>query len=750
LEVLGAAKITSVSSATPYSLTVTGGITSTIVNSTQVLAGTVSVSNTGTPGTSNYVYQIVGVSSTGALLPGPYPAGYTNTGNPFLSGANYNTVTWAAMSGTATYNVYRGNFLNPALIGNTASLTFNDTGTAATTSAPTSTVNEVSYSASSTPNYAISGNYMYVNGSTTNALNIFNIGTNPKLPSLVGTIAGNASTDIAISGSYAYVISHASDTLQIFNVSNPASPSLVSTTTIANGLPTSIAVSGNYAYIATDGPEYLDVYNVSVPATPSLSGQVVINNWMGIVSYAKNVVYVSTANNPFTVQAVSVANPASPTILSTLGFAFNGIPNKTTQVISGKYLMNEVSGHFIKVDISNPYNMQIVSDINMGDGGPTLSSGRYLYTVAINGNPGGIDAFRIFDASSGSASLLSSTLTRHSDTALYLNGRYAYVIGGYVQVYDIGGSSAQNAQIDSASITDINVTNSGSFNGDVGIQGGLTLNGQLTATGTALFQNSINSTTAFQIQNSAQTNLLSADTTNMRVIIGSGATGNATGYLLVLDNKTGSATDPTGVTGGMYYNVTLGKFRCYEGGAWRSCIGGAPVNLSTATQSPSAGTDTYLTGSMIPLPTGGMQGPTGSAQNGTLITWRVWMSKTAAGTAASTFTIRFGTNGTTADTARCTAFNTGTATAAADQAVVTITAYASAGGSGTTLNCSATMVHSVSPTTGFNNTAYGLQAYSTQASFDTTTASTKAGLSFNGGTGSTITIQKVETVTQNL
>jgi hypothetical protein len=58
----------------------------------------------------------------------------------------------------------------------------------------------------------------------------------------------------------------------------------------------------------------------------------------------------------------------------------------------------------------------------------------------------------------------------------------------------------------------------------------------------------------------------------MRVIIGSGSTGNATGYLLVLDNKTGSATDPTGVTGAMYYNSSLGKFRCYENGAWKNCI----------------------------------------------------------------------------------------------------------------------------------------------------------------------------------
>ena len=124
------------------------------------------------------------------------------------------------------------------------------------------------------------------------------------------------------------------------------------------------------------------------------------------------------------------------------------------------------------------------------------------------------------------------------------------------------------------------------------------------------------------------------------------------------------------------------------------------------------------------------------------------MSKTAAGTAASTFTIRFGTAGTTADTARCTAFSTGTATANADWAKVTITVYATAGGASTALNCSATLAHGLA-ITGFSN-AGGVQAFSTQAAFTTQTAGTKAGLSFNAGTSSVITIQKVDVEAFNL
>ncbi len=62
-------------------------------------------------------------------------------------------------------------------------------------------------------------------------------------------------------------------------------------------------------------------------------------------------------------------------------------------------------------------------------------------------------------------------------------------------------------------------------------------------------------------------------------------TSNTTGTLLVLDTKT-DAGDPTGANGGMYYNSNAGKFRCYEGGAWKDCIGsggGSVPNMNSFT-----------------------------------------------------------------------------------------------------------------------------------------------------------------------
>ena len=123
------------------------------------------------------------------------------------------------------------------------------------------------------------------------------------------------------------------------------------------------------------------------------------------------------------------------------------------------------------------------------------------------------------------------------------------------------------------------------------------------------------------------------------------------------------------------------------------------------------------------------------------------MTKTG-GTAASTVTLRFGTNGTTADTARCTAFSTGTATNVADGATLFVTAYATAGRAAATLNCSFTLTHQLTAT-GWANTPV-VQAFSTAASFDSTTANTKAGLSINAGTSSGAIIQSVQVTTTNL
>jgi hypothetical protein len=72
-------------------------------------------------------------------------------------------------------------------------------------------------------------------------------------------------------------------------------------------------------------------------------------------------------------------------------------------------------------------------------------------------------------------------------------------------------------------------------------------------------------------------NLFNVDSANSVVSIG---TVDATGTVLVLDTKN-TAGDPAGTNGAMYYNSSLGRFRCYENNSWNNCISSMRSFLDT-------------------------------------------------------------------------------------------------------------------------------------------------------------------------
>lgn len=272
-----------------------------------------------------------------------------------------------------------------------------------------------------------------------------------------------------------------------------------------------------------------------------------------------------------------------------------------------------------------------------------------------------------------------------------------------------------------------------SGNGTIGGTG--TVTGAFTNNGAATFYNSTNSAAAFTIQTSTAAKLFVADTTNSRIYVGN-PSGDANTVVLVLDNST--ATEAASVNGAMYYNSTNNKFRCYEGSAWKSCI---PIsNASTADQSVSAASTAYLTGSMITVPTGGLR-------VGTTFTWRITMSKTAAGTAANTLAVYVGTNGTTSDTSRLS-FSTGTGTNVVDTAVVTIAATVRAVSSSATWAGNMQLTHNLAAT-GFS-TLPTLASNVTSGTFNDTTSGLKVGVVLTTAASTVITVQQVQATTTNL
>jgi len=89
--------------------------------------GTPTVTPQGTTGATTYGYRIVARNSSGVTLPGT--GGTTATGNAALSATNFNRVTWSAVTGAESYDVYGRTAAGELFMVNTTALTFDDTGT---------------------------------------------------------------------------------------------------------------------------------------------------------------------------------------------------------------------------------------------------------------------------------------------------------------------------------------------------------------------------------------------------------------------------------------------------------------------------------------------------------------------------------------------------------------------------------------------------------------------------------------------
>jgi hypothetical protein len=257
------------------------------------------------------------------------------------------------------------------------------------------------------------------------------------------------------------------------------------------------------------------------------------------------------------------------------------------------------------------------------------------------------------------------------------------------------------------------------------------------------FRNQSDSTLAFQVQNAAASNLFSIDTLNGYLQIGSSTT-DATAIQLVLDSYSTSA-DPTAAgNGAMYYNTGTNVFRCRQNGVWRNCIE-SPSNASVADQSPTAATLTYLTGSSITIPQGGVRA-------GTQFTWRMSLSKTAAGVAQPVVAVVFGTNGTTADTARAS-FTLPVETNIVDTGQITIFCTVRSVSATATISCNLQMTHNDADNTGFiaaGATNSEFVSTVTSGTFDDTVANSIIGVTVNSGAANAFTFQQVQAQSINL
>lgn len=161
-------------------------------------------------------------------------------------------------------------------------------------------------------------------------------------------------------------------------------------------------------------------------------------------------------------------------------------------------------------------------------------------------------------------------------------------------------------------------------------------------------------------------------------------------------------------------------------------MGGEIRNQNTADIVANAA-DTYLTGSVLAVPQHLLQA-------GTVLRWRFYMTKTAAGVATPIWSVRVGTTGTIVDIARLI-FTGPAQTAVIDTGYVEIFAILRNTGAAGVLAGGLALQHNLAAT-GFAVSATPILQV-TSAGFDTTPASTKIGVSVNPGTAGVWTHQVV-------
>jgi hypothetical protein len=162
-----------------------------------------------------------------------------------------------------------------------------------------------------------------------------------------------------------------------------------------------------------------------------------------------------------------------------------------------------------------------------------------------------------------SPTLTGSVTTDSNPVALVVDDRYAYVeayTAGSIKTYNIGGTFSQAIDAGTINVDDLRVINNTDLGGNLAVYGGATIgqslqiNEDLGVAGTATFQNSANSATAFQVQNAAGVNQILVDNTNtngnLATVNPSGETGT-TGW----NPRASTTVTQDNTAGNVYYGA---------------------------------------------------------------------------------------------------------------------------------------------------------------------------------------------------
>jgi hypothetical protein len=392
--------------------------------------------------------------------------------------------------------------------------------------------------------YAQDGFAYVINGST--SFQVFDVSNPTNIPAAISTtsVPGASSLNtVFVTGHYAYLADENTPKMYIYDVSNPSSPSLVSTFATGGNV-YNMTIGGRYAYLT--GPVGLQIVDISNPSKPSsVSTLGVGGDTFG--SYLRNnYLYIATAAG--NLKTVDVSNPASPSVIAT-----SSQTGVTYVWAKGRYVYTFDNSTLLQIfDVSNPTaTPTLVGSTPVGTNGGGFTGfpyalyvqGRYAYTTSGDGKIYVVDI-----STPSSPSVVGSFSAGTTPISLFVQGRYVFstdYAGSKLYAHDLGGSYIQQLESGGLQTGTIQVDNNAAIQGTLTVGTGLNvtgatvLNGDVGISGKTLLANASNSSAAFQVQNANGTSLFNIDSTNSALTFSGSLGGNA-----VVDNQT-STTNAT-------------------------------------------------------------------------------------------------------------------------------------------------------------------------------------------------------------
>ena len=294
-----------------------------------------------------------------------------------------------------------------------------------------------------------SATYALVASNSDDGVQIINI-TNPAAPTAVSSITDGSTFDeldgaidittVQIGSSvYALVASFTDDGIQIIDITNPAAPTAVSSITDggtfdeldgAIGITTVQIGSSIYALVASQTDDGIQIINITNPATPTAVSSITDGDTFDGLDGAIGITTVTIGTSTYAlvtsrlddgIQIINITNPATPTAVSSItdgssdgnGNTFDELDNATgittIKIGSATYALvaSSVDDGIQIINISNPAAPTVASSLSDGsafdelDGAvdiTTVQIGSSVYALVASSVDDGIQIIRIADA----------------------------------------------------------------------------------------------------------------------------------------------------------------------------------------------------------------------------------------------------------------------------------------------------------------------------------------------------------------